>query len=561
MKLNLARLWRSKTFDEMVGQDLAIRMLKNSLYSNKFFPVYLFSGQRGCGKTTAARIFASAVNCELLAQFQHDPKSTVVPCLSCVSCKAIVSGQHPDFIEIDAASHTGVDHVRQIIDAASLLPVLAQKKIYLIDEAHMLSKAAFNAFLKLLEEPPQSVFFILATTDPHKILETVLSRCFQLFFRPVSAQVLVDHLVTVCNAEELSYEIDGLHAIAHQSEGSVRDALNLLEQVRFSYEVISRQAVTNVLGKVSHEQLRRLLQVLLHASSQDLLHVWQECSIDNFNPYDLWNSLVHCLCDIVACALGAEPTRSYLESDVLRSLGSPKTAQELMVPLDVLYTHEPLFLKTNSPHTFLKYVLLKIVKGQSTLVTQMHQKNPSRSFPETTEHSTQQNEASHQQWDDFLNKLVHIDDPLITSIFRRATFVQYQKNSVTIRYSQNLHFFKDMLESTQQIWLSELHKVFGASSQLVTLFDGRATDEALEKSVEKKKDMPEVRTTYEEKKVSSLSKNESFKKSYQKYRTKEKSPKSEKKIDVSDTTTWQKTHLILNVFPGTVTEIIEDAHG
>src|SRR5271156_392412 len=143
--LNLARKWRSKSFDRIVGQDLLIRMLKNSLFLGQYFPVYLFAGQRGCGKTTTARVFAAAVNCERLSDFKKQPKEFSVPCLTCTSCVAMAAGKHPDFIEIDAASHTGVDNIRQIIDAASLLPLMGQKKIYLIDEAHMLSKAAFNA--------------------------------------------------------------------------------------------------------------------------------------------------------------------------------------------------------------------------------------------------------------------------------------------------------------------------------------------------------------------------------------------------------------------------------
>ena len=156
-QLNLARKWRSRDFDHIIGQDLSVRILKNSLYLDHFFPVYLFAGQRGCGKTTTARVFASAINCEQFEQFRKQPKKHIVPCLACASCIAMLEGKHPDFIEMDAASHTGVDNIRSIIDASSLLPLMGRKKIYLIDEAHMLSKAAFNAFLKILEEPPASV--------------------------------------------------------------------------------------------------------------------------------------------------------------------------------------------------------------------------------------------------------------------------------------------------------------------------------------------------------------------------------------------------------------------
>lgn len=180
-ELNLARKWRPSTFESIVGQDLTVRLLKNSLFRQQFFPVYLLAGQRGCGKTTTGRVFAAAINCDRLHDFTQDPQKTIVPCGQCVSCDAMKRGIHPDFIEIDAASHTGVDNVRQIIEATSFLPQLGRKKIYLIDEAHMLSKAAFNAFLKILEEPPKTVLFMMATTDAHKIIDTVRSRCFQLF--------------------------------------------------------------------------------------------------------------------------------------------------------------------------------------------------------------------------------------------------------------------------------------------------------------------------------------------------------------------------------------------
>src|SRR3990167_1079967 len=272
VQLNLARKWRSKRFDEIVGQPLPVRMLKNSLFLSQFFPVYLFAGQRGCGKTTTARVFAAAINCERLPLFQKNPREELLPCLACVSCKAMASGDHPDFIEMDAASNTGVDNVRLIIDAASLLPVLGHKKIYLIDEAHMLSKAAFNAFLKLLEEPPASVLFMLATTDPYKIIDTVRSRCFQLFFTALPSSALQEHLEVICAAESIQVEQSALALIVRETEGSARDAINLLEQVRFAHSVVTEQAVAQLLGRVSEQELFALVQALVvsdvHAPTQ-----------------------------------------------------------------------------------------------------------------------------------------------------------------------------------------------------------------------------------------------------------------------------------------------------
>src|SRR5581483_3734180 len=216
--LNLSRKWRSQNFNQIIGQELAVRILKNSLYRGHYFPVYLFAGQRGCGKTSAARVFAAALNCEQLSNFQKDPKNISVPCLSCVSCKAMLDGKHPDFIEIDAASHTGVDHMRHIIESSSLLPIMGKKRIYLIDEAHMLSKAAFNAALKILEEPPASALFILATTNHHKIIDTVRSRCFQLFFTPIEHKALKKHLHDICAKEAIACDQEGLDIIIRHTQ-------------------------------------------------------------------------------------------------------------------------------------------------------------------------------------------------------------------------------------------------------------------------------------------------------------------------------------------------------
>src|SRR5436190_12511038 len=210
ISVNLSRKWRSQNFDQIIGQDLVVRILKNSLYLNHFFPVYLFAGQRGCGKTSTARVFAAALNCQVLPDFQKNPKKLDVPCLMCASCLAMSQGNHPDFIEIDAASHTGVDNIRNIIESSSLLPLLGRKRIYLIDEAHMLSKAAFNAALKILEEPPATALFMLATTNPHKIIDTVKSRCFQLFFTAISHEPLKNHLSFICKEEKIACSDEAL---------------------------------------------------------------------------------------------------------------------------------------------------------------------------------------------------------------------------------------------------------------------------------------------------------------------------------------------------------------
>ena len=321
MHLNLARKWRSKHFDELVGQSLVVRLVKNSLYRNLIFPVYLLSGTRGCGKTSVARIFAAALNCEALDTFQKNPQTQQLPCLSCASCQAMQAMNHPDFIEIDAASHTGVDNVRSIIEAASFVPVLGRKKIYLIDEAHMLSKAAFNAFLKILEEPPVSVVFMLATTDPHKILDTVTSRCFQLFFDPIDTQAVTNHLMHICTQEGLAFEAEALSLIAQETEGSLRDALNLVERVRIAYPEITKESVIELLGKIDDERLHELLQVVLEGSVAKTLATIKKLELEKYNPVVVWKSFV----EIIRLSI-------WVKNGVTPDGGSVKGLKEILAP-------------------------------------------------------------------------------------------------------------------------------------------------------------------------------------------------------------------------------------
>ena len=358
--LNLARKWRSKNFDQIVGQDLPVKMLKNSLYLNHYFPVYLFAGQKGCGKTSTARVFAAAVNCEQLPYFQKDPKKALLPCLSCASCVALMAGRHPDFIEIDAASNTGVDNVRQIIDSSALLPLMGRKKIYLIDEAHMLSKAAFNAFLKLMEEPPASVIFILATTDTQKIIETVRSRCFQLFFRPVQDAALLNHLTNVCSTENIASDTDALSLIIKETGGSIRDALNLLEQVRFSDSRVSKEAVYHVLGHLDDTRLLTLFEIILYKSPAEFLQFSQEQGLEKFSAEFLWQRITELLRACIWIKNGITP-RSFSEyTSQLQFLTRGKSLKHITMLLELFYSNESLFRKTTAQYAFLEVILLRI---------------------------------------------------------------------------------------------------------------------------------------------------------------------------------------------------------
>jgi len=360
VQLNLARKWRSKSFDQIIGQELSIKMLKNSLYLDHYFPVYLFSGQRGCGKTTTARVFACALNCERLPEFQKSPKQCVVPCLECASCTAMLAGNHPDFIEMDAASHTGVDSVRQIVDSSTLLPLMGRKKIYLIDEAHMLSKAAFNAFLKILEEPPSSVLFILATTDTQKIIDTVKSRCFQLFFRSVKTDTLLQHLVTVCEKEKIAADVAALHLIIKETSGSVRDALNLLEQVRFSSSRVSKDAVLAVLGHIDDSRLVALFKILLHHGPSQVLTFLHDLGVEQKSATFIWKRLVQLVRASLWIKHGVEPPHFTEYAHEIKQITRTCSWDRLSSMFDALCSNELIFNKTTAKQALLEMILLQL---------------------------------------------------------------------------------------------------------------------------------------------------------------------------------------------------------
>src|SRR5438477_7990137 len=221
----LARRYRSTTFDEVIGQDHVAQTLKKAIESGRVAHAYLFCGTRGTGKTSMARILAKALNCK------NSDGPTVTPCNNCDSCLAIARGEDIDVIEIDAASNTGVDNIRELIENSQYRPARSRFKIYIIDEVHMLSKNAFNALLKTLEEPPEHVKFILATTEPEKVLPTILSRCQRYDFRNIPTREIADHLKAVAKQEKIKADEDALLLVAKAGAGSMRDALSLLDRL------------------------------------------------------------------------------------------------------------------------------------------------------------------------------------------------------------------------------------------------------------------------------------------------------------------------------------------
>ncbi|MEX0849222.1 MAG: DNA polymerase III subunit gamma/tau [Candidatus Dependentiae bacterium] len=565
--LNLARKWRSQKFDQIIGQDLSVRMLKNSLYLHHFFPVYLFSGQRGCGKTTTARVFASAINCAEFEAFQKEPKKHMIPCLQCVSCTSMIAGKHPDFIEMDAASHTGVDNVRQIIDASSLMPLMGRKKIYLIDEAHMLSKAAFNAFLKILEEPPASVLFILATTDPEKIIETVRSRCFQLFFKPIDAPVLLTHLMHVCDKENIGYEVAGLDLIIKETEGSARDALNMLESVRFSAGNITKKAVLRVLGHVEDERIIALLQAVVHGDSILLLHTLQKIDSSGNTALYLWRSFLQLLRASIWIKHGVEPNLFVQHVDTIKKIIHTIGWKKLHAYLDFCYKNEQLFLKTTNQYAFFEMILLQLCSlrrsndndpGSGCSSTPSPLSVPMQECSEDDQEDDQEEEDIideetanfSQKWQLSLREIESLDDPLVISIFKQSVFKQFDEklNLLEVEFCKKFVFFQDWLDNTKNKWMRVLQKRFGTQVIFKPHFTG--------KDVEPIKTAPIVLEQAPQRTASqSVQASYGNKGSYTKKRSygqKSNRISHGPLLDISQKDQWPRTHMLLQHFPGTV---------
>ena len=270
----LARKWRPKSFAEMVGQEHVLRALSNALDSGKVHHAFLFTGTRGVGKTTIARILAKSLNCETNGVSSH-------PCGVCAACREIDEGRFVDLIEVDAASRTKVDDTRELLDNVQYAPTRGRYKVYLIDEVHMLSNHSFNALLKTLEEPPPHVKFLLATTDPQKLPITVLSRCLQFSLKRLSASLIGERLKFIATAEALKFDAAAIALLARAAEGSMRDALSLLDQlIAFGGGDISEANARSMLGTIDRGHIGRIIEALAKGEGATLLGQVQDMDRD-----------------------------------------------------------------------------------------------------------------------------------------------------------------------------------------------------------------------------------------------------------------------------------------
>ncbi|WP_075980280.1 DNA polymerase III subunit gamma/tau [Bacillus massilinigeriensis] len=352
----LYRVWRPQQFIDVVGQEHVTKTLQNALLQQKISHAYLFSGPRGTGKTSAAKILAKAVNCE------RAPINE--PCNECPSCRGITDGSISDVIEIDAASNNGVEEIRDIRDKVKYAPSAVKYKVYIIDEVHMLSIGAFNALLKTLEEPPKHVIFILATTEPHKIPLTIISRCQRFDFKRISSQAIVNRMKLIVDETGVNYDEKALHIVARAAEGGMRDALSLLDQaISFSNEMVTVEDALTVTGSVSQGFLHRLASAIKEKNVAEGLEALEELLAQGKDSSRFIEDLILYYRDMLLYKSAPHLEEAFervMLDEEFRTQAEMMDSDEIYELINVLNKAQQEMRWTNHPRIFLEVAIMKL---------------------------------------------------------------------------------------------------------------------------------------------------------------------------------------------------------
>ena len=399
--------YRPTSFDELIGQSPITSTLKQALTSDRIAPAYIFAGPRGTGKTSSARIFAKSLNC------LKSENPTTLPCGECEICKGINSGNALDVIEIDAASNTGVENIRELIERSRFAPAKARWKVYVIDECHMLSTAAFNALLKTLEEPPRQVVFILATTDPQRVLPTILSRCMRFDFRRIGLNDLESHLISIAKTEGIVIEEEAISLIAKHSQGGLRDAESLLDQVSLLPPPITQSNIINLIGAVPEEELIKLAKSLTNKDPNSILNICNQLINNGKEPISILQGIASILRDLVVSKVINHPTDlcniSQENSQDIKDLANSINLEQILSLQSKLKGSENYIRHSNQPKLWLEIHLLGMLADE----VQTENSRTDQSFNKTTVSNTSDNKNINHTSE---NKESNINEEIIKPI-------------------------------------------------------------------------------------------------------------------------------------------------
>ena len=469
----LARKWRPNNFEELVGQKHVHRTLMNAIRSDRLAHAYIFAGLRGTGKTTVARILAKCLNCE------QGPTET--PCGKCDACQEIAESRAMDVLEIDAASRTKVEQTRELLELVAYAPVRDRYKILIIDEAHMLSKASFNALLKTLEEPPPNVLFIMATTEIGKLLPTILSRCQVFEFRRVATRELVDHLRKICDAEEVTVSDASLERIARAGEGSVRDSLSVLERVlAFCGKEVDDDDLLRLLGGVRAEVLTELLAALDQRDAGGMLQLLDRVVDEGHDLLPFWREWIASIRDVVLIReMGESATellsRSEEEAKALSAAVQSMSREDLTRAFQLLSELEFGLRSSSQPRYLFESAMIRLASlGSVQPIEEVLQRlqgggplPPSRptatsrpaapprssSRPAPRPSAPQKKKSSHSNVAEGLIDAVRNAKPMIAAILEQADEIVLEGEGLVVAFAKEHRVIADRLRDTETLEL------------------------------------------------------------------------------------------------------------
>ncbi len=445
----LARKWRPKQFEEVVGQGHVTRTLQNAIKQDKLAHAYLFTGTRGVGKTSIARLFAKAIRCE-------NRKADLNPCLFCSSCKDIDAGNSMDYIEIDGASNNSVDDVRALIENVNYLPTHGKYKIYVVDEVHMLSVSAFNALLKTLEEPPAHALFVLATTDPHKLLGTVISRCQRYDFKNVPVEILQAHVLKIAQAENIQFSNPKIaHKLAELGKGSVRDTLSIFDQVLglSGTQNITEDNVTSALGLAGTSAMKEILSSILTSQPKECSKIFSQLLSENIDLKKLCDQILDGFYNIIN---SIDDQQSLYSEEII----NPKSLEGISVS-ELFWIYESLVkdfqwaLTSMSPEKVVLVILQKIslrriiLKGDDIKIEEAPQAGKSKGAAIRIEAP----KKLAKTWNDFLNYLKHAAASTAANLEHGNLIEEIDINTVPlnirIAFPETAAVFKEFLDEKE----------------------------------------------------------------------------------------------------------------